>query len=556
MNRQYVSKFTGVLAALGLVGLTVPGNAQTVTPFQLVGHIEKFTLDTPADTFSAAKLTVNGIQVTIPRNLVIQFPAAYLTAQQAFEKAQGVSKRNNESGLALNDQIPPLAAFEVAVDGNIVDGEYRAGLVSISQQSLNAGAGFIHSIDTTQPPSKTGGMMCVGASPTAITCQPGDTRIRVNDPVITDNDDLAKGDGRYGQKNPPPDEICAPGLPGPTCANNPNSRYPDPRFQVDQDNPTVHALTGFPMCVPRTANDLKCPASNRPSGLKTFVMSSEVLQPPVNFGLEAITACPTCDATKQAPLQVGDYVTFAGTFASQSDPIDLTNRAKDQRYVSVHTLVANIGIYTAEGVNPAYVTLDESLIGTMGPLAQCVGLTSTAECQDRIKIEGFTTDPSRAVRLYALDSVQGSSTPVVRQLTRDIRDQAVYGRFRFVTGKNARAMFDSNGQLRGATRELMVRIDNSLSKGGSSEGSPLADGTPKPELKEFANGLEAGQYTGPVGEYIFPEPTGVLGGPLPALNFECLAFLVNGWSPDESTTTAQLSPWPGALAPSSVACSQ
>ena len=53
-------------------------------PFTLVGHIETFTLDTPTDVFSSAKMTVNGIQVVIPRNTIVVMPAAYFTPQQLF----------------------------------------------------------------------------------------------------------------------------------------------------------------------------------------------------------------------------------------------------------------------------------------------------------------------------------------------------------------------------------------------------------------------------------------------------------------------------------------
>jgi hypothetical protein len=525
MNRQRMFKFVGGVIALACVGNALPVNAQTVTPFQMVGHIQIFVLNTPADKFSAAKLRVNGIQVTIPKNLVIQLPAAYFTAQQLFENAQGVSKKYNESGLASNDKFPPLAAFEVAVDGNIVDGEYRAGLVSISQQSLNTSGGYIRSIDFNT------GMMCVGGNPApsaSPSCDQGDTRIRLNDPALGGSDPFP-GDGRYGKKNPEPLDVCAPGLPGPTCADNPNSRFPDLRFTVDQGNPTVHALTGFPMCVPRSPIDPDCPTTNRPAGLTTFVMGNADLVPPVRFGNDSVTACPACNAAKQAPIKVGDYVTYAGTLAQ--DTVG--------QFVSVHTLVANVGIYTAPGINPAYVTLDESLLGTRGPVADC---GADAECQDLLKVEGFTTDPSRRVSVYAIDVAPGG-TPKVRLLHSTEKDQAVFGRFRYVPPLTAATLFDFDGNLKGATRELMVRIDDP---------APLPDGVDVPETPKAAHGLTAGTYVAPVGEYIFPEPTGVQGGPQPALNFQCLAFLANGWALADSglpNSIPRLDPWPGLEGP-------
>ncbi|GKS66221.1 hypothetical protein YTPLAS72_35250 [Nitrospira sp.] len=511
MNRQHVSKCAVGVVAFGLVGMTAQVYAQNVTPFQLVGHVQSFTLDDPIDHFSSAKLMVNGIQVTIPKNLVIQFPAAYFTAQQVFENAQGVSKKYSESGLALNDKFPPLAAFEVTIDGNAIEGEYRAGLVSISQQSLNTSTGYIHQIDVTT------GMMCVGGSPTATACGTGDTRIRLNDPALDASDSFA-GDGRYGKPNPLPPAV------GPT--DNPDSRYPDPRFTVDQGNPTVHALTGYPMCVPRAAVDSECPASNRPPE-NTFVMGTDPLMPPVRFGNDTIPACPICDPTKQAPVKVGDHITFAGTLARDSDGT----------YVSVHTLVVDIGIYTQPGTKPAYVTLEESLLGTRGPTATCA---AAAECQDRLKVEGFTTDPSRRVSVYAVDVVR-NGMPKVRLLHSTEKVQAVFGRFRYVPPLTAAALFDINGNLKGATRELMVHIDDP---------NTLADGTEIPDVPKAAHGLVPGIYVAPVGEYIFPEPTGVQGGQQPALNFQCLAFLINGWAlPPGLTDIRQLDPWPGVASP-------
>ncbi|MBX3372008.1 MAG: hypothetical protein KF793_16605, partial [Nitrospira sp.] len=203
-----------MIGVLVLLGIAPPRHAlsQAVIPFHIVGHIQRLTLDSPADPLSGAKLTVNGVEVVLPKNLVIQLPAAYFTAQQLFDKAQGVSKKYGESGLALSDKFPPLAAFEADVSGNIVNGLYIAGLVTISQQSLNTGAGFIHHIDTAT------GMMCVGGSPTAAACAGNDTRIRLNDPALDASDPFA-GDGRYGKPNP---------APPPVGLDDPNSRYPDP----------------------------------------------------------------------------------------------------------------------------------------------------------------------------------------------------------------------------------------------------------------------------------------------------------------------------------------
>ncbi len=73
----------------------------------------------------------------------------------------------------------------------------------------------------------------------------------------------------------------------------------------------------------------------------------------------------------------GDYIIYAGTFAK--DGADF--------YISAHTVEANVGIYTAPGVDPAYVVIEGSLIGTQGPRIPrdpaVPGVTFPQETQDR-----------------------------------------------------------------------------------------------------------------------------------------------------------------------------
>ena len=77
-----------------IVGIASTASAQTpfgATPFAIVGHIQKFTLDsgTPGTSrLSGAKMMVNGINVVIPANLIVQMPASYLTADDIFVMAK------------------------------------------------------------------------------------------------------------------------------------------------------------------------------------------------------------------------------------------------------------------------------------------------------------------------------------------------------------------------------------------------------------------------------------------------------------------------------------
>jgi hypothetical protein len=66
-------------------------------------------------------------------------------------------------------------------------------------------------------------------------------------------------DGTIGMRNGPNIRI-----------NDPNGVYSVgytglPFFTADDQNPSISSFSGFPMCVPRNANDPLCPASNRPN---------------------------------------------------------------------------------------------------------------------------------------------------------------------------------------------------------------------------------------------------------------------------------------------------
>ena len=478
--------------AAALVLLVGSASAQMAHQFTLIGHIESLTVDDQTNPLSSAKMKVHGVEVVLPRNLIIQMPARYLTTKDIVDLNPASPGVN--SGLALQDTPAPLAAYEATVVGNIVGDQYIAGLIWISQHSLATGAGFIKEI-TPQ------GEIHVVANPDPAVPAPLVARIRINDP-----------NGVFA----PPD---------------PNA---DERFMVDEANPTVHAGTGYPMCIPHAGAAGECPASNRPLGaagkpLTTFVMGANGL-PGSPAGALPIPPCPACDQTRQAPLMPGDYIIFAGTLARDGTDI----------YISAHTVEANVGIYTAPGTNPAYVLIEGSLIGTQGPLVPRdpanPGVTFPQETQDRLKIEGVTTDPSRSVELYAIDVDPVTGAQVLRLFNTVPAQPAPLGRFRLILGQRANALFDSNGVLKGAPRELMARVAN----------GPNLDGQLVPEAPLFAHGLVAGQYVAPFGEFIFPEGK-VIGDPVLPNNFECLQFLLKGSGP--LTTTVPNGPIVGPLIP-------
>ena len=294
--------------------VTLPGSSQ----FDIDGFLQTATLTTPGDAHSGGRLTVNGHLVTVPRETIVILPANALSWQELFAQAPapygipgnpGVTTATPTTGMALADSPKPAYTYEVHVVGNRQGDTYVAGLIDISQQGLNSGAGYINFIDYSTGEFRVGG-----------TSNTTGQRVQLNDPT-----------GRYGR-------IVSP----------------DKRFTVDADNPTIAAGTGFPMCIPRTdpavADDPLCPQGNRPSdGAGGFAMAIQMNDP-------ALVGNPLPDARIQAPFEVGDYVTYAGT---------MINDAAGS-YVSAHTVTNNTAIYTWPGTNPAYVSTDVTLIGTGG----------------------------------------------------------------------------------------------------------------------------------------------------------------------------------------------
>lgn len=479
-----------------MLGISAVVAHADVRQFLVTGPLQSLRIDPGAAPLRGGRLRVNGIEIVIPRNSLIRFPTMFLPLSKVFSmNPHGPT----ESGLALEDLVKPVAAFEVSVTGNIVDGTYIAGLVDVAQNALFNGSGTIKAIASN-------GTLTIGASGTPT--GPADTRVRLVDP-----------EGRFG--------------PATTFAGA------DRRFSVDDENASVIAITGFPMCIPRSAVDALCPASNRPTTgpgpLSLFVMGATGLPPSPADGTP-IPACPACDASRQAPLRVGDQVSFVGVLAKDGSGT----------YVQAFALLAEVGIYTEPGAKPAYVMIEGSLVGAMGPRIPRPGVTGSflpQETQDRFRIEGMTTDPSRAVAIYAIDLNPLSGAPSLRRLAITSPQDVPFGRFRHIVGKRAGVLFQG-ASVKGVTRELMVRLVDG------------PDPVTVPNSPLTANGLVAGQYVAPVGEIIFPENKQG-GDPLVPANFECIAFLQLGSGPFESGSppVGRLSPWPGgATAPSSVTC--
>jgi hypothetical protein len=530
--------------------LPVPASSQ----FDLTGFLQEATLDTPADAHSGGKLKVNGHVVIVPRETIVIFPANALTWQELFAQAPlpwgiagtalngagGTLVAGPTSGMAAADcatntspcTAPPLTTWEVHVVGNRVLGGpagadvYIAGLIDVSQQGLNTGAGFINFIDYAKGEMRVGGV--IGDATTG-------ARVRINDPV-----------GRY--------------------TSPPALNSTDLRFTVDPDNPTIIAATGYPMCLPRgsQAGDAQCPQGNRPiaavdpvTGITTYVTqitTNNVSNP----AFPIVPGFP--DSHFQAPMEVGDYLIFAGTlvkdapaggFAAGDGPTvgPMPALGTAATYISAHTITNNVGIWTWPGSDPAYVMTEVTLIGTGG-----LTVLGAGEAVVRTRFEGMTTDvdpnaaAQRGIHLYGMDLNPASGAVTDRDwgtigVDPGPPNGAVKGRWRFrppcavfgtVPAKpDKQCVMNASGTFLPPTREMRAVIEGSWRTG---------------QATTAANGLIYGQYHAPILEYIFPE--NVPGTPIPENNFNTIDFLAKGgYTSAAGTLVGVLNPWPSNVLP-------
>jgi hypothetical protein len=159
---------------------------------------------------TGGSIVVGGTSITVPENLLVQFPATFIPFRD----------------FAAN--IAQYGGYDVAVDGNYVcsyqlnkdwlcwhrkvDGKAIAGRVLISQLIAGAGSGIVSAVNND-------GTLQISGGPT----------IRINTP-----------NGVYAT----------------TYDKN-------PFFTSDEQNPSISSFSGYPMCIPRSANDPDCPSTNR-----------------------------------------------------------------------------------------------------------------------------------------------------------------------------------------------------------------------------------------------------------------------------------------------------
>lgn len=522
---------TGANAQLKVLNANVPAG------FGQLGYIQAATLATPGDPNSGGTLTMNGIKMIVPNNSVVQFPANTLHWADLFDPAvytpiydtAGVPVQPNmtvpagKTGLAIFDNptralgTSPFLPFNANVLGNIDlknslgfgAGAYIVGLILPIDQDLgNGGAGFITCIDYVHGRFEVGGKLSTNANGSCGATATG-TIVEINDPT-----------GRYGW-----------------------AHSPDPRFSVDPDNPTVAAGNGFPMCLPRYTPpkiDPDCPLTNRPlnpalgaPGHDPFLPAGAPFQ---SFTMPASSGPgkTTPDPWKPAPLMVGDYLAYAGImlrlkpFTALSPTIPINQ----QMYVSANTVSPDkVQVITAPcpsgttlctgSAGPAYMQLARMVIGTGGSpevvlpnatLGIVGGTIPLAEPRRNIVIDGFVTDSTQLVDIFAVDIVNGQEQ---KRLLGTVLPEPGFpggkgnkGRFRFEIGK---------GNFLPVTRVYMAETRH-----GTVQVPNQTQGTIHPPQ----GGLLSGQYHAPMFTYQFADPPP--GFPITEQNFNTFPFLVNG----------------------------
>jgi hypothetical protein len=449
-------------------------------------------------------LKVGGHVIKVPANLVVVFPNTLMTWEEAFENNPFLAVAGQiETGLAMSDKMPLPGSYIVHVQGNMVAGNYIAGLVFINQVVADAGVqGFIESFDYANSIMVVDGI-----------------RVQLNDPWIP---------GGVTALNPDGSPFL--GVGGGTftkgrysAGQNPALGLADSRMAVDQNNPTVRSQSGYPMCIPQfspylpgvaggnngtagpavalllpdPAQDPQCPEKNRPRDVITGTTLLNL------FTMNAPGALPTAenplpqDPYLEAPFEVGDFVSVIGSLAYD---------ANGPFYSATQVMTTSVGIQTAPQTDPGYVLVEVLVQGTGGVPDPAF----PQEAGVRTRVEGFSTDPFRAVDVSAID--QDCNGNLI------FRQPAWASNFPVEPGPPGigvvgrwRARFPQGGDFLPATENVGARISGSL-------------------IGKQKNGLTYGEYQLPEATFIFPENI-TPGTPPPAGNFADLTFLVNGLGP-------------------------
>lgn len=221
---------------------------------------------------------------------------------------------------------------------------------------------------------------------------------------------------------------------------------------------------------------------------------------------------------QMVPLLVGDFVTISGTEIGGT--------------LWVNNLNVNLGVFTAAGTKPAYVTCEAALFGivTTQPNVEFGETRAVA----------FTTDVGGGLLdWFALDQDPCTGALTERSLNVALQPNSAVqplGRATFRTPNKL--------DLTPATRSVGFRMQSGTTIG--------------------AGNITAGVFIQPIFDYTFPELLNA-GGPMPVNAFDTIPYLSKGSGPYVPGTfgltppatpviVGQLNPWPGAAAPAATSC--
>ena len=440
-------------------------------------------------------IQANNELIRIPAGTIVVMPNTFLTWEELFEFNPNTHQTDPvfQTGLAMADTVRFPGTYQATIDYNIINGQSIAGIVRIAQDGAAAMEGFIESIDYAR------GELIVNGQ-----------RIQINDPKLTIN--IPNPDG------------------SPTGVIITKGRYTagqsaDPRMTVDQGNTTVRTATGFNMCIPVVPpgtynNELGIPGVADPYVLVapagfTYTGMDDPQCPEINrkrdiqglgtlavFTMNAPGDAPTPDNPfpqdpyAEMPFEVGDFVDIIPT------------QEMDDRgpFLSATEVVGNIGVSTAPGVDPAYVVVEVTLMGT----AATPDPAFPQEAGVRTRVEGFTTDPTRTVDVSAIDyDCNGNVT---------FREPSWVANFPVEPGPPGigkrgrwRMRFPQGGQFMPPTQNIGARVSGAV-------------------LGKNKSGSDSGEYQLPTGEFIYPELL-VPGNPPVPFNFIDFVYLTNGSGP-------------------------
>jgi len=364
------------MALLLLVQVPTADAAPTAAP--IIGEIERLTVNEPNNVYSGGVMVVGGVEVILPKNLLIDLPANRLTLQQIFAQAPAACLANGESGLAKTDKciFGGTGGFATLTAVNTNAGNVIAGDVLIDKGTESL-MGKISYIDYAQ-----GFFRVNGDANNADT----GVMVRLNDP--TSRHTVQSGAGCAG---------------GPNCS-------PDPRFTLDPDNYTNTFATGYPLCIPSSVSRsfpglpgipgvAAIPAQSTAAGAGG---SGDLLCPSTNRTPAQVLEPPVADSRRFAPIVVGDSITAEGNFET----------INGTRFLSAHTTQVGKALETKSDPNqPDYLFLAEVFIEAPAfqnqrQRAMWIGFTTLAPTD--VDMWSIHRDPvNNAIHEFPLASVRG-----------------------------------------------------------------------------------------------------------------------------------------------------